>query len=139
MFTGGRYHRNERIVEVDRCATLLKQLNQFQRRTFTRIADISLVGQPHDQNAGAVQTLLEPQVELFRDTADHITWHRRIYLAGQLNQSRGYLVFASFPGQIKWIDRNAMTSESGTRIKRHETERFCSRRLDDFPDINPHL
>ena len=57
-------------------------------------------------------------------------------MTGQLDEPALEAVLARLPAQIKRIDRDAMTAQTGSRIKRHEAERLGLRRVDDFPHID---
>src|SRR5262249_18614463 len=64
--------------------------------------------------------------------------HSCIDLAGQFNETCMLTVFTSLPCEIKWIDWNTMSAQSGTRIKWHEPKRLGLGCFDYFPDVNPH-
>ena len=64
--------------------------------------------------------------------------HRRIHFAGELDEARGEIVFASLPGQIVRIDRDAVAAEAGAGIKGHEAERLCGGAIDNFENVKVH-
>src|SRR5262249_24965636 len=77
-------------------------------------------------------------VKGFRDTLDDVAWHRRIDLAGQLDEARVHAVAPRCPGQVERIDGNAVSAKAGARIKRLKAERLGFGGGDDFPHVNLH-
>ena len=77
-------------------------------------------------------------IELVGEARDDVARHRRVDLAGKLDEARGELVFARLPGQVERVDRNAVPAEPGPGIERHEAERLGLRRLDHLPDVDAH-
>src|ERR1700686_5508291 len=67
-----------------------------------------------------------------------MVWHFGIDFAGQLDEARVKVPFLGFPRKVKWIDWNAMASESRSRIERMESKGLCGGSLDYFPNINTH-
>src|SRR5207302_5447793 len=61
-----------------------------------------------------------------------------VYFSGELNEAGREIVFLRLPRQIKRIDGNAVTTETGARIKGRISKRFGSRGVNDFPDIDAH-
>src|SRR5215472_3765060 len=64
--------------------------------------------------------------------------HIKVNLACQLDEASMEIVFFGLPGEIKGIDRNAVTSQARPWIKRMESEGLGRGGADDFPDVDPH-
>src|SRR4030081_1285904 len=64
--------------------------------------------------------------------------HRGVNLTGELNKASVKFKFPRLPGQIKRIDRNAVSPQAGPGIERHESERLCFCCFNNLPDIDPH-
>ena len=75
---------------------------------------------------------------LFRASSqfDDIFRHSRIDLFGERDELRIKSVLPRFPRKIMRVERDAVTADSRSRIKRHKAERFCRRRADNFPGVN---
>src|SRR4029077_18863459 len=69
---------------------------------------------------------------------DDVFWHPSVDLASQLDESRVLIKLTRFPCEIEWVDRNAVASQTGPRIKRHKSKRLGLRRFDHFPNIDAH-
>src|ERR1043166_3181250 len=78
------------------------------------------------------------RVESISQTVDDMPRHTLIDFASQFYEARMLIVFARFPGKIKWIDRNTVAPQSRPRIERHETKRLCLSRFNHFPDVDAH-
>jgi len=68
----------------------------------------------------------------------HILGHRSVDLTRQLDEPGILAVFPRLPGQIKWVDGNAVSPQSGPRIKGHETKGLGLGRFNHLPDVDPH-
>ena len=71
---------------------------------------------------------------------DHVLGHARVDLAGQLDETRRHAVPPRQPGEIEWVDGNAMPAQAGTGIKRLESEGLGPGGVDHLPDVDadPH-
>ena len=137
MFASWFNHRNIWIVIGHLCASFCQQLHQRITGRLALIIDVRLIGQTQNQNLGAVDGLAS-RVERICNRADNMLGHARIDLAGQLNETRMLTIFASLPGEIKWIDGDAMPAKPRAGIKRHETKWLRLGGFDDLPDVNSH-
>src|SRR6266446_7635238 len=64
--------------------------------------------------------------------------HCTVDLTGQFNEACLKIVLASFPSEVKGVDRNAMSAETWARIKGCEAERFRRSSFHHFPGIDLH-
>src|SRR5260370_17246234 len=64
--------------------------------------------------------------------------HGGVDLAGKLDEAGRNTIFPRFPRQIEGIDRNAVSTKTGSRIERHVAKGLRLGRLDHFPDIDAH-
>src|ERR1043166_7081428 len=69
---------------------------------------------------------------------DDILGHGGVDFPSQFDEARVLSILARLPGQIKWIDWNAMAAQARPRIEGHEAEWLRPGSLDHFPDINAH-
>src|SRR4029077_16702249 len=111
---------NVGVIKLSLCAPFLQQLNQFKSRTFANILNVLLVGNAHNVDPGIAQSAPRALVEDGGERINRIARDRRVDLTSKLNETGGNFVFAGFPGQIKRVNRDAMTAESSTRIERHD-------------------
>jgi hypothetical protein len=58
--------------------------------------------------------------------------HLGVNLARQFNKTGMLTVLTRFPRKIERIDRDAVTAQTGTWIKRQESDGFCCRDLDTW-------
>src|SRR5947208_7526485 len=69
---------------------------------------------------------------------EDVLGHPCVDLACQFDEARVLSVLAGFPGEIKWIDWDAVAAKAGAGIKRHEPKRLSLRCFYDFPDVDSH-
>ena len=77
----------------------------------------------------------------FRDSASRVMTYSGIReLTSPANSMKrgGQALFAGKPREIKGIDRDAVSAQSGTGIKRLEAERLGLGRVDHLPDVDSH-
>src|SRR3954447_2305959 len=121
----GRWNRlHVRIMEVDRGAALLQQLDQFEGGALANVFDILLVGDADHQDLRAAQAAAGSLVEAACELVDDVLRHRGVDLAGKLDEARRDIELPRLPGQIKRIDRDAVAAQSWAGIKRHESKRL---------------
>src|SRR5262249_36453052 len=77
-------------------------------------------------------------VERVGNPAHDISRHRGIDFAGEFNEPGGTVVLTSDPGEVKRINRNAVSAKSRSRVERLESEWLGLRRVDDFPHVDAH-
>ena len=70
---------------------------------------------------------------------DNVARHISINLIGNLDEARIEIQRLQFPRKVKWINGNAMPTQTWTRIKRHVTKGLSLRRFNDLPHINSKL
>src|SRR5438270_1869991 len=126
-----------RVVVAHVGAIVPQQLDDFQRGRFAQVVNVSLVGDAEYQHLRAIDRLLRAvQRRAYR--TNNVIRHRRVHLAQKLDEARVKVELLRFPGEIKRIDRDAMSAKSRAGIKRMEPKRLCRSRLDDFPNIDAH-
>lgn len=81
IFPGFRDFCHVRIIIGRFAAALLNKFYEFQRRTFTNIGHIFLVGETDHQHLGAAERLAGTDVEGFRDPPDDMTRHAGVDFA----------------------------------------------------------
>src|SRR5262245_40119787 len=69
---------------------------------------------------------------------DHVGGHRGVDFAGKLDEASVLAILARLPGQIEWVDRDAMSAKPRAGVERHKPERLRAGGVDDFPHINTH-
>src|SRR5579862_5544301 len=114
-----------------------EKVDDIESGGFADILNVALVSHPKDVNPRAVQGLAM-LIQGMLDFVDHKVRHLPVDIAGQLNKSSFDAGLFGLPGQIEGIDGNAMTTQAGAGIKRHEPERLGSGGFDDLPDIHAH-
>ena len=77
-------------------------------------------------------------VQRVGDPADDVGGHRRVDLAGQLDEPGVQAVLPGHPGQVERVDRDAVPAQPGPGIERLEAERLGLGRVDHFPDVDAH-
>src|SRR5581483_6551622 len=90
-----------------------------------------------DVDARAVDRLADA-VQRVADAIDDEVRHRRVDVAGELDETAFEPALARLPRQIERVDRNAVPAEAGAGIERHEAERLRLRGFDDLPDVDVH-
>src|SRR5579864_959464 len=126
-----------RIVVADVGAFFLEQLDDGQRRRFAQVVNILFICDAQDQDFRSVQSFAVAIQSRCR-RRHHVVRHVQVDFARQFNEASVEVVLLSFPGKIERVDRNAVTAESRSGIKRMETERLRRRRRDYLPDIDAH-
>ena len=64
--------------------------------------------------------------------------HVGVDFTGQFDKTSLKVVFLGLPGKVKGINGNAVSAQSGSRIKGLKAERFGGGSADDLPDIYAH-
>ncbi len=77
-------------------------------------------------------------VQELRRPRDHVLGHRAVDFAGQFDEPRVVSLFASQPGKVKRVDRDAMPTQTRSGIKRVESKWLGLGRIDHFPDVDVH-
>src|SRR5262249_6428778 len=72
------------------------------------------------------------------NAAHHMPGHGRIDLTGQLNEARVDAEMPRCPRQIERVNRNAVATQSWSRIERLKTKRLGLGRRNDFPNVDIH-
>src|SRR6516225_4444435 len=126
-----------RIVISHFGAARAEHFHQEITGRLTLIVNVGLVSQPQHEDRTALDRLLSI-VQGIRQPVNYVTRHARINFAGKLDKASVLTVFARLPGQIEWIDWDAVTAETGAWIKRHEPERLGLRGVNDLPHIDAH-
>src|SRR5260370_39737146 len=98
-----------RIVIGDASAALLQQLQDRESRRLSRIIHIFFVRDAENANLAALERLAEV-IERQPDALDDVLRHAGVDLAGQLDETSMQVKLAGHPGQIKRIDRDAMSA-----------------------------
>src|SRR6185369_895648 len=75
-------------------------------------------------------------VESIRNELDHMLGHPRIDFLRETDEARIETVLPRLPREIVRIERNAVTANPWTGIKRHEAERLGRRRANHFPCVD---
>src|SRR5262249_44075115 len=63
--------------------------------------------------------------------------HGGVDLAGQLDEAGVQAVFAGGPGQVKWVNRDAVAAQPWPRVKGLEAERLGLGRPNHLPHVDP--
>src|SRR3954447_2325853 len=110
-----------RIVIADLGTASLQQFQNCECRRFTWIIHILLIC--HSQYADpAALDRLAFVVQRFSNAFDYILRHSSIDFASQFDEACVQSMPTCCPGQIKWIDRDTVTTKSRTGIKCLEAE-----------------
>ena len=117
---------------------LQEQLHQLEAGRLAGVVHVLLVGHAQQRDLAPLDRLAAV-VEGVGDLADDVGGHRRVDLAGQLDEPRRQAVLAGHPGQIERVDRDAVPAQAGAGIEGLEAERLGLGRLDHLPDVDPHL
>jgi hypothetical protein len=63
--------------------------------------------------------------------------HRAVDLVGEVDEPRLEAVDPRLPGQVQGVDRDAVPTQPGPRVERHEAERLAAGGVDDLPHVEP--
>jgi len=102
------------------------------------VVDVLLIGYAEYENLGTVERFLEAAVEHITCSRHAIFRHTVVHHHRCLNHRRMEAILTSFPTEVVWVKRYAMTTKSRTRIERCETKRLCLRSLNHLPQIDVH-
>ena len=125
------------VVVIEQGAALLQELHDLQRGRFAQIIHVLLVSHTKHENLGALHALLA-FIERIGDSVHHVIGHRSINFARKLDETRREVKFASLPGKIIRVDRDAVATEARAGIEGHVAEGFGRGGVDDFPNVNVH-
>ena len=101
-----------RVVVANTGAFVLKFLHEHVTRGLAVVIDVRFVSHAEEENLGALDRLAVV-IERVGNAGNHIVRHGGIDLAREFNETGVLLVFAGLPGQVKGINRNAVSAEAG--------------------------
>src|SRR5690242_11541775 len=104
---------------IDLSGARVKIFHDRESRALPQIRYVFLVGNTDNQNPSTRQALAEALVELVAQARDDISRHAGIDFAGQFDEAGVDAEFPRFPGQVKWVYRDAMAAKTRARVKRH--------------------
>ena len=107
-------HGDVRVVVFDHGPLLQQELHQLEAGRLAGVVHVLLVGHAQQGDLAPLDRLAAV-VEGVGDLADDIRGHRRVDLAGQLDEPRGQAVLAGHPGEIEGVDRDAVPAQPGAR------------------------
>src|SRR5262249_8286692 len=113
--------RDVGVAVGDHAAEALQQMNDIKGGGFTDIINVALVSHADHVDTGAIQSLV-PGVQRVLDFFHYEVRHVAVDVAGKIDESGFDAGLTGFPGKIERIDGDAVATQSGARIKRHETE-----------------
>src|SRR5205814_10030093 len=96
-------------------------IDDRKRRALAHVVDVLLISHAQQQHARAFHRF-PIVVQAVRNKLDHMLRHARIDFFGQTNETRIETMLQGFPRKIMWVERNAMATDAGARIKWHEPE-----------------
>src|SRR5580704_15059808 len=97
------------VVVGDLSSLLLQTFNDCQRRRFAQIVDILFVCKTEHEDPGSPQRDAVP-VERRSDRLHHKLRHGAVHFTRKFNEPGMEVPFASFPAQVKRIDRDTVTT-----------------------------
>ncbi len=101
-------------------------VNHLERRALPRVIDVLLVGEPEDEDLGALHR--PPAiVQRLLQLSDHVLGHPDVDLTGQLDELRRNAVLARLPRQVEWVERDAVPAPPGPGVEAHEAEGLRAR------------
>lgn len=107
-------HRDVRVVVLHPGALPLEEADDLQGRRFPLVVDVFLVGDAQDQDPRAAKGSALGGQNLER-LVDDALGYLGVDLAGQLDELRLGVHIPSLPGQVEWIDWDAVTAEARAR------------------------
>src|SRR5215469_7578039 len=137
IFAAAAHFGEVGIVVADDGAFPLQQLNDGQGRRFAQVIDVSFVGYAEYQDLRSVHRFLL-LVQGPRDRIDDVIGHVVIDLAGQFDEAGAKVPFLGFPGKIKRVDGNAVSTQARAWIERVKPERLGGGSFDHLPDVQTH-
>ena len=101
-----------RVVVADMSAFFFELLGEHVTRGLAVVIDVRFVSNAEEENLGALDRLAVV-IKRIGNAGNHIVRHGGIDLAREFNETGVLLVFAGLPGQVKGINRNAVSAEAG--------------------------
>src|SRR5574337_2203720 len=111
------------IMIGDLSSPLSQQFHDPQRRRLANVVNVPLVSDAEHQDSGAVQRLAM-LVERSCYRLRNVVRHGGVDLAGEFNEAGGKVVLLRLPRKIKWINRNAVSTEPRAWIEGRKAEGF---------------
>src|SRR5258708_12803462 len=112
-----------------------QQLHYTQRRRFAHITHIALISYSQHQDARPFEAFA-----MFIERPRHLVYnklrHASVHFARQINETRSIVERTQLPGEVQWIDGDAVSAKTRPGIERHEPIRLGGCRLDHFPTIS---
>src|SRR5665647_2053458 len=130
--------RDMRVVIYNVGLLIFEKADDVERRTFSHVVDVALVGDAEDKNAAAIHWLAIG-IEGLRDALYDERRHLTVDLAREIDEARLVVERAHLPREIMRIEWNTVSANSGARRELHEAERLRRRGIDDFPDVDTEL
>jgi hypothetical protein len=119
---------------MDVGAARLQESNNLERRGFTRVTDVRLVGDADDQYPGSLDALLSV-VESVHDFGDDVLGHVAVDLTREFDKPRLKAVRSGFPRKIEGVHWDAVAAEARPGIERHKSEGLGCRSVNDLPHV----
>ena len=104
----------------------------------TRVVHVLLVGGAENTNLAPFNRLARV-IQKLGQLADHVVRHMRVDFPGKFDEASLLAPLTCQPGQVKRVNRDTVSTQPRSRIKRLESERFRFGGVNHFPDVNPHL
>ena len=124
------------VSDVGAC--VLEQADELERGRLARVRDVGLVGDAEHEDLRAGERALARVVQRLRDDRATEVRHRLVDLAGELDELGVEAVLPRLPGEVEGVDRDAVATEAGAGLERHEPERLRRGCVDDLPDVDVH-
>ncbi len=135
LLLGQRGH--ERVVIGHVGAAVAQKPDQLERRRLAQVADVALVRHAQHEH-GAPGDRLAVAVQGPRDALGAVIGHVLVHLSGQLDELGREVELARLPGQVERVDRQAVPTQAGARLERHEPVGLRRRGRNHLPHVQPH-
>ena len=127
-----------RIVVRHPRSSPFQQLHDGVGGRLAIVVHVRLVGEPQKQHTRSADRLAGV-VEGVHDPRHHVVGHRRVDLAGELDQPRALPILEGLPREVEGVDGDAMAAQAGPGIEGHEAEWLRRGRIDHLPHVDSHL
>src|SRR5512133_2409007 len=121
--------RNEWVVVYDLGAALLEKPDHIERRAFTDVVDVLLVGDTNHDDPAAIHGLpivVERDGDLFDDERRHLA----VDLTREVDEARLVVQRSHLPREVVRVQWNAVSADAWSRRELHEPERLRCGGLD---------
>src|SRR5881628_1755498 len=120
-----RHRRHEGVVVRDEGALARQEIDDLERGRIARVGHVGLVSDAQREDAGIAYRAADV-VEGVGHHLHDVGRHLGVDLVGERDEARLVPAQPHLPGKVVGIGGQAVTTEAGSRIERHEPERLGS-------------